>query len=307
MNLGPAGMPRRTTPVGVLQKLEPLTPDDIPYPTKSKITTMILVSGGTHRHLVPVFQSQLNTNSFQGPLGEKVDVVHAVAFLPLRWDSHVELSKHIGYLVKLYSKQGRDYGRTHMYVLDLLFQNFFPGPTWMAASNVRGSGEPLPDFVNYRYEAMLCEYPSSNPIRCVISLVTNVHPSPAAYMRLVWNTYRRNFGLPKRLDFDNSINMNDKVKGSMNRRVSNVITSSISLTGLVACNIHDPYVAGTSHPRRGEEGTCQSYGASDVLREILQGQEASQGQVRSDEVRFLPACTLREGCGRCPHGESQVE
>jgi hypothetical protein len=93
------------------------------------------------------------------------DVVHAVkkSGLPIRVDRHVRLSKNIGYLaVKFVSGSGRDrknfsgpFRATHTFVMDSLIQNFFPGPTWLAASNARGANEPMPEWITYRQDAMM--------------------------------------------------------------------------------------------------------------------------------------------------------
>jgi hypothetical protein len=97
----------------------------------------------------------------QGPVPEEVEVVHAVDFLPIRVDAHRLISENIGYLALKY-KTGRKYWvdryvNTRRWVFDLLIQNFFPGPTWLAVYENIGGGEPVPPFIDYRLKAIMSE------------------------------------------------------------------------------------------------------------------------------------------------------
>lgn len=74
-------------------------------------------------------------------------------------DGHEELCKSIGYLAVNYTPDRESwddvYTNTHGWVLDLLVQHFFPGHTWLAATDVRESGDPLPPFVAVRHDVII--------------------------------------------------------------------------------------------------------------------------------------------------------
>jgi hypothetical protein len=96
----------------------------------------------------------------QGPFEDEVEVVHVDQGIPIRVDAHLKLSKYIGFLARSYAPKNRpkEYPATLRKVHDRLMQNFFPGPTWVAATNPRGSHEPLPQFVAVRHEVILCKF-----------------------------------------------------------------------------------------------------------------------------------------------------
>lgn len=104
----------------------------------------------------------MHFHAFQGPHNDVVEVVHVDKSLPLRTDSHNRLCRNIGYLVTHWKDCKRTgwskvYKNTITWVHDFLVQNFFPGPTWLAAGNPRGSSEPKPPFVQTRWEVIVGE------------------------------------------------------------------------------------------------------------------------------------------------------
>jgi hypothetical protein len=155
-------MPRYRIPVPTrgIAKAPRLTGADVPTVLRKKMVTVRLVSIAYVCNEVGGSKSKLLVPS-QG--GEDVDVVHVDRSIPIRCDTHVDLCSYIGYLA-LNWKGGRrqswskTYKNTISYVHDHLVQNFFPGPTWMAAGNPRGGTEPKPPFVQVRWEVIVGKY-----------------------------------------------------------------------------------------------------------------------------------------------------
>lgn len=109
------------------------------------------------------------------------------------------------------------FSTTHKYVVDLLVQSFFPGPTWIAASNFRGTKEPACTFVAFRHEMIMGMLETWDDQECSVFITMC---SFADYFRFVWDTYCDSHRMKEDARFDVTLNLKGNEKKHINRRVS---------------------------------------------------------------------------------------
>lgn len=166
----------------------------------------------------------------QGPLSEQVEVLHVMKGVPVRVDAHTSISMAVGYMAVNYEHNERAdwdhvFRSTNDWVLDMLVQSLFPGPTWLAASDVRGTRDPFPPFVESRHKVIQGTAFYSYVPRCR-SLLCSIYDFRTAYYRLIWNAYVEAYDLGPDAEFDATINVGDREFKAIVDRVSDGIDAT---------------------------------------------------------------------------------